>query len=700
MKYSNGLPWLPALLVLSACPGKPPEPAAQLSAISVSCAPATVLAGQSVQCTASATDQKGEPFSVSGYTWTSSDEAMARVDAMGKASTLAVSSGPVVIRASATAGDVTRQGEATINVTPKDPTVHSTSITTAETWREADNPHLVRGQLVVDASATLTLEAGVVVRFAPDAELRMTDGALLARGTQMAPIVLEAEARAARGSWRGLVFSTLGSASTLEHVTVSGCGAAGGEGACVSVREQAAPVLRDVSVRESGSVGVLVADDGSAFGAGSARLSVSGSAGYAVRLGASRADSFPMGGAFSGNSPNAVELNGHVSRTLTWPNPGIPFVIPALMNVENPISAVTLTISAGTQLRFGANAQLVVGYPVPQSILKVDGTADAPVLFTADAASPTPGHWRGVHVLTPPSNAGHIHHAIFEYAGAEIDSSERFNENGNLNIYAGEPDVGFASFVLSDVVARRGKGAGIVMISQAIFGEGSARITSTENGSYALVGGANTVGSMPTDSKLRGNALDMVKIDGGRIVTTQTWPNLGLPYVIAGSVYVGYYNRPTLTLPPGTDLRFQADTAFVVGGSPNEMPGILLAQGTAAAPIRFVPDVSSAPRGHWWGLHFWMAEGSRLDHVLVTHGGTFEKGYPESGIIGSGNVTVHREIGPFITNSTFREALGNPICVSDGRVAGSTRVDTQFFNPELNNTAVDNPEDFQDFCEL
>jgi hypothetical protein len=494
------------------------------------------------------------------------------------------------------------------------------------------------------------------------------------------------------------VFSTLGSASTLEHVTVSGCGAAGGEGACVSVREQAAPVLRDVSVRESGSVGVLLADDGSAFGAGSARLSVSGSAGYAVRLGASRADSFPVGGAFTGNSPNAVELNGHVSRTQTWPNPGVPFVIPAPMNVENPVSAVTLTISAGTQLRFGANAKLVVGNLAPESILKVDGTADAPVLFTADAAKPTPGHWRGVHVQTNPSNAGHIHHAIFEYAGAEAAPGERLTGNGNLNIYRGEPDVEPASFVLSDVVARRGKGAGIGMFIQVHFGEGSARITSTENGSYPLIVGAFAMASIPTDVNLRGNTLDMVVVDGGIITTNQTWPSLGLPYLIAEDVYVGYLNNPTLTLPPGTELRFQAGKALVVGHGDGR-PGILLAQGTAAAPIRFVPDVLPASRGYWKGLHFWVADGSRLDHVLVTHGGSFDRSYPESGTTGSGNVTVHREIGPFITNSTFREAIGNAICVSDGRMAGSTRVDTQFFDPKFNNTAVDNPEDFQSTCD-
>ena len=156
---------LPLLLVLAGCPGQPPEPSpvepARLERVTVTCAPTPLVAGQSAQCTASAVDQKGEPFSVSAYTWTSGDESIARVDASGKVATVAVSSGSVAIRARATSGDSSQQGEASLSVTPKAPTVHSTPVTSAETWKAQDNPHLVSGALAVDAP--LTLEAGDLV---------------------------------------------------------------------------------------------------------------------------------------------------------------------------------------------------------------------------------------------------------------------------------------------------------------------------------------------------------------------------------------------------------------------------------------------------------------------------------------------------------------------------------------------------------
>ncbi|MFY0577293.1 Ig-like domain-containing protein [Cystobacter fuscus] len=136
MKSSKALPWLPSLLVLAGCPGEPepqPPPPPQLGEISVTCTPTTLVAGQSTQCSASATDQDGQPFPVSSYTWTSGDEAIAKVDGSGKVTTIAVASGTVAIRASAASGDVKRQGEASLAVTPKPATEHPEDVLTAET---------------------------------------------------------------------------------------------------------------------------------------------------------------------------------------------------------------------------------------------------------------------------------------------------------------------------------------------------------------------------------------------------------------------------------------------------------------------------------------------------------------------------------------------------------------------------------------
>ncbi|WP_434391476.1 Ig-like domain-containing protein [Melittangium boletus] len=689
MKSSKFSRWLPVMLSLAGCTeDPPPAETPRLDAVKVTCAPATVNVGQSAQCTASATDQNGAPFSVTGFTWTSSDEAIAQVDTTGKASARAL--GSTAIRASVTSGDTTRQGEATLSVAARPFTEHSAPLTASETWSAAASPHLVRGALSVGEGATLTLEPGAEVRFASDAELRVR-GALLAPGTAQAPIVLAAEGTGAPGAWRGVVFASAGEASRLSHVRVSDCGAASGEGACLTLREQATPLLQDVAVSGSASLGVRVLDDGSAFGPGSARLSVSRSASYALQVSANHADSLPPSSSYADNARDAVEIVGDVSRSLTWPHPGVPFVVNGPLHVAKPRpDAATLTLSAGITVRFGANAELVASPDVLNAwgALVVEGTEAQPVLLTADAEAPKPGHWRGVHLfgLLPPFFS-RLSHLTIEYAGAPSDQPQR--GRGNLNLYGFSTEDCLTCATVTDATFQKSSGPGLSLEVGSTFGPGSARLTVRDNNGYAMRVAPNSAGSIPRSIILSGNTPNAVEVDCkeavGVIYYNQTWPNLGLPYVIQQTVDVGYGAEPTLTLEPGTQLRFAANTAVIVGFTG---AGKLNARGTAQAPISFIPDFDTGNYGVWHGLYFWDSAGSRLDHVLITHGGV--PGDKDYGIAADGNLNVFREQGAFVTNSTFRRAYGCAVAASNGAPKNSTQVTTQFLDPAYGNSAVDN----------
>jgi len=61
------------------------------------------------------------------------------------------------------------------------------------TWTEANSPYVVTGNVTVDAGVTLTIEPGVVVKFAPDVGVTIeTTATLHAQGTAGAPIILTA----------------------------------------------------------------------------------------------------------------------------------------------------------------------------------------------------------------------------------------------------------------------------------------------------------------------------------------------------------------------------------------------------------------------------------------------------------------------------------------------------------------------------
>ena len=877
MSLKKAALWLSTLLVLGGCPE--PEEKPRLSAVTVTCTPTSVVASRPSQCTAQAKDQHGDDFAVS-YRWTSSDESVATVDPTGKVTTL--TAGTVNISASATAGDVTQQGQATLTVTP--PIVHSTPITAHETWRAADSPHVVRGSIEVSGAGnpTLTLEAGVEIHFEQDAELRITQGVLRALGTQEAPIRLLSNQRTpTKGHWRGVVFAAGGSPSELNHVTLSHCGRASGEGACLVLKNQAAPVLRHVSVQNSGTAGVVVAD-GNTFGTGSTTLSVSGSEGYAISVEANQAGTLPTGGTFTGNARNAVELRGsNISSSQTWPSLGIPYVvnsfllvesgttiptltlaagtvvrfgpgaglnvgfdfpgelilngtqaapilltadaaqpqpghwqgvhlqgesssasrlshvtieyagtplapgygagnlniygrpgggsrpvinnvvvrkgkshgvyltelgrfsmessvlsahdnggyaisvesnyagtlpsggtftgnalnavelrgstvaesqlwpnlgIPYIVNdfliVENEAAKPTLTLAAGTVVRFGPNGGMMVGFDFPAELV-LDGTQAAPILFTADAAQPQPGHWRGVHLMSETSELSRLSHVTFEYAGTPPVVGGEDLGSGNLNIY-GKYGGGGGTVrpVINNVVARRGKAAGVYMVDFGKISPGSSTLSAHDNGGYAISVESNFAGTLPSGGTFTGNAFNAVELLGGNVVESQTWPNLGIPYVINTQIIViDSTSTTTLTLPAGTEIRFGQSASLQLGTT--SLHGALSAVGTAEKPIRFIPNTATPTKGHWRGLHFWNAEGSRLDHVVVTHAGM-------TGSIGTGNVNVYRELGAFITRGTFSDSAGCGITVSTGSHTGSTAVTTDFTLATYNNSFTNN----------
>ncbi|WP_222427664.1 hypothetical protein, partial [Desulfobotulus alkaliphilus] len=93
----------------------------------------------------------------------------------------------------------------------------------------------------------------------------------------------------------------------------------------------------------------------------------------------------------------------------------------------------------------------------------------------------------------------------------------------------------------------------------------------------------------------------------GQISTDTTWTVAGSPYIITGTVVVrgkdGDDGVTTLTIEPGVELRFNANTRLDVGGSSGD-PGALIAAGTADAPIRFTANSADPKPGHWNGIRF------------------------------------------------------------------------------------------------
>ena len=110
-------------------------------------------------------------------------------------------------------------------------------------------------------------------------------------------------------------------------------------------------------------------------------------------------------------------------------------------------------------------------------------------------------------------------------------------------------------------------------------------------------------------------------IHEGNITEDQTWKKADGPHIIRGAVYVESESGVTVTIEPGTEIRFEAEASLNFGYS-NGTRGVLVAKGTADAPIRFTSTSSSPQKGDWGTLYLGNGSSSSvLEHCTIKYGG-------------------------------------------------------------------------------
>lgn len=641
----------------------------ELTTVSVSAAASktSLTLGETVQLTATGKDQNGADFTLSTVTWASSNVAVATVNGSGLVTP--VGSGTADI--TATSGG--KQGSIAITVSGS---LHNVDISTSQTWKASDNPHIVRGEVDIEGpgSPEVTIEPGVIVKFEADGELFVGYGAagsLKVNGTTAAPVTFTSAASSpAAGNWGAINFgSNASSTSNITNAVIEYCGKTSFYGnACLHLNG-ATVTVNNLTVRNSSGRGVQVRSNGK-FGAGSANVTVQNAAAYPISITANFIGTIPTGGTFTGNTQNMVNVEEQkVTTTQTWPNLGIPYLMNGEIDIEGSATPV-VTIPAGSVYRFATGASLYVGYGAAAA-LNVNGTAAAPVLFTADATSPSAGHWEAINFASNASSNSSISNATIEYCGRNA-----FYGAACLNIVGG----GSAgpAVPISNVRVRQSAGMGIQVMNGARFGPGSTNVSVDNAANFPIAIYANSAGSLPTGGTFTSNAVNQVSILYSKVTTTQTWPNLGIPYLINDEIDIEGTATPILTLTAGSNVRFTSSGSLFVGYG---QAGGLQAVGTTASPITFTANAATPAPGHWEGLSFaTLTTGTLLDHTVVEYGG-------KSSFYGSANILIAKDVGAIVTNSVIRNSAG---CGIKRVFNSSTPWTTDFTAAALGNTFSNN----------
>lgn len=350
----------------------------------------------------------------------------------------------------------------------------------------------------------------------------------------------------------------------------------------------------------------------------------------------------------------------------TWGRCGSPHIIKGTFSVEGADSPI-LSIQDGAVVRFERDARLEVGANAPGG-LKVYGTQNEPIVFTADTSGPQPGFWQGIrfHNQTLVNDTS-IEHARIEYAGE--------NEYGAIYIDGWQKTV---EVLMKNVEIKNSLWAGLQLAHQGRLKVGSASITVNgttvgDNGGFPIVTDIFGSHNLPR-GEFKSNAVNAVHIfeqgQGHAIVgANTTWRNISIPYAISPTVYVEGSTSPTLNIEPGVITLWESSAGLIVGqnaaghlvADANMRPegggewysrpegggewrvgkaeldlGVQLAEAISIEPgcalcgknraIVFGAWNAAPDRGAWAGIRFGSKAGdkSRLSGVVVAYGGKDE----------------------------------------------------------------------------
>jgi len=496
-----------------------------------------------------------------------------------------------------------------------------------QTWASGTT-YYVSAAAFVAKNNTLTIEEGVVVKFAPNVQMNIK-GTIVAIGSSsdhivftsrdddsVGEVIAESDGVPSAGDWASLYFqgnSTNQGTANMDYCEVKYAGYGSDAAnvyfyACTDgyISNSIIQFGSQSGLRFNSSNNVMVdfnqitdnSGNGVLMSSGNINISnceINNNGNWAAYLDNVILQDY-AGNSGSGNGYDAFAMKGTVASDLTLSSvaSGFPFVFNGLVTVNKNI---TFTLLPGEIIKLSAGQINVKG------IFFCEGTEEDPIVFTSFKddtyggdlnndgnllTQPAPGDWYTLYTQGNSSNQGYtyIDHTIFRYGGANYsgeaatvyfyacDQGELENSTIEYSAQNGLRYNSSSGLVIDNNTLSNNNGHGILNSSSNV---NFSNCEISNNANWAAYLDNVTVLDYPGNSG-SGNGYDAFALKG--TVTddlTLSSAATGFPFVINGLLTVN--DGKSLTLPAGEIIKLSAGNIKVLGW--------LYSEGTEEDPIVF-----------------------------------------------------------------------------------------------------------------
>ncbi len=547
-------------------------------------------------------------------------------------------------------------------------------------WAAADSPFVVPDcdPRIANEASSLTIEAGVEVRFGDGRRLRVEGPLTMGDGV----VFTSMQSSPAPGDWNGVEIEELpeGANVAIDGLTVRYAGDTTTNSGVI-VR-QSGLRIRDLTIESSGGRGLYV-DRVSSLGLEG--LSISESAGNAVEIreinneltvvtmtmatlqdnaGAAVSANANIevdasGTTASGNATNGILIDGsRISSELTWHGGDLPIVIQTPLTVN-----ANLDVEPGTVIKMASDR---ANLRADEGTLTAVGSPEAPIIVTSitddeacgspsidcdtnndqSQTAPSAGEWQKIEILDA-SEGSRIEDAVVRYggngseamviiggAGATIRATSlSSSESSGLSI----DEVGAA---LQDLLIFENEGNGIMIDAEEDVVEISGTRLGSNEGAAILI---NANAQLELDGNaLEGegieawsNGLNGILVEGETVQRPIRWEAGDLHWVIAEGDQIRIDTGGSLSVDAGAVVKMAGDSGIEVSRG---MIEIGAAEGSRALITSLNDDAcdaevadgcdtngdgstTSPQAGNWNRIAVGQESGSSIQNCVIRYGG-------------------------------------------------------------------------------